>query len=153
MLELGRTGHSEALEKLAADERRGPRPVAGGGKGVEVVGIELDCVGGDADAIGVRLQAGIAGAAPQDAQGLVQGVPRSPVRLVGPQQADQVVAGAGALRGPCQVDEQRQVLAPQQLRRRRTAVESHVHGAECAAADHRPQVPSTLRRASPTRGS
>ncbi len=152
VLELGRPGHRKALEELPADEPGGARPVLRAGERVEAVGVELHGVGGETDARGVGLEARVAGAAAQNAQRFVERVPRGAFGLVGPEEPDQVVAGPRAFGRPRQVDEERHVLAPQQLPRRRPTVDAHVHGTERAAADHRPQPPASRRRASTTSG-
>src|SRR2546426_7731206 len=47
-----------------------------------------------------------------------------------------MLPGTGALRRACEVHEERQVLAPQELGRRAHAVHTHLHGPEDAAHDH-----------------
>src|SRR5437667_12847661 len=54
---------------------------------------------------------------------------------VAPQQAHEVFARAAPARAARQVDEQREMLAPQQLGRRVRAIDGHARGPEHAAVD------------------
>src|SRR5439155_5439340 len=83
----------------------------------------------------VRLDA-VPRVGPQGPRRLVQRVSSVILRLITPQEPDEVVAGPGALRRPGEVDEQGEILAPLQAGGHAAVVEPHHGRAERLAADH-----------------
>ena len=136
VVEPGCAPHAEALEELSAHQRGGRFVVLSRDERVEPIGVELHRTGAESHLVAVRLEPPLAEVAAQCAHRLVERVARVLLGLVSPQQPDQMLPGAGAFRRAREVDEEREVLPPQQRGRRPGAVHAHIHRAQRAADDH-----------------
>src|SRR5436190_1967335 len=135
VFELTGVGNREPFEKVALDECGRAWPVAARVQLREAVAIERHAVRAEADLVDVRLHLVVSQGAPEDAQCLAQRVARLLLVAVAPEQSYEVLAGAQPPRAACEVHEQRDVLAPQELGRRVGAGHRHLHRAEHAAVD------------------
>src|SRR5207247_6787059 len=114
-LESWPPGGVEPFENPPPPARRAAAPPPPRRKLRKPVAIERDAARREAHLIHVGLHAGIAQHPPQHAQRLAQRVPGLLLVAVAPQQPDEVLPGAALARAAREVDEQRQVLAPQEF--------------------------------------
>ncbi len=136
ILERRTPGNREALHEIADGQIRHSLPILLRRQTLELLEIEANRVGRQADLIPLALQAFRTEMFAQNAHRLVQRVARRRIRLIAPEQPDEVVSRARSFRGAGKVDQQRQVLAPKQFRWRRIAVDQELDGAEHSAAYH-----------------
>ena len=99
----------------------------------ETIAIERHAVRAEADLIDIGLHLVVPQDTPEDAQCLAQRVARRLLVALTPQQSHEVFAGAAAPGAARKVDEQRNVLAPQQFGRGVSAGQRHLYRAEHAA--------------------
>jgi len=136
VLERGRVGNGEPFHELALHQGCGVRPVFLLQEVVEAVGIELDGTDPQLELIACGVQIRLAQAAAQDADRLAQRLAGGRLILVGPEETDGMLAGAAPRGCPSEVEQQREVLAPEEIRGCRRAVHHHLDRSECAAEDH-----------------
>ena len=122
VLELGGSRDGESFHERSADEGSCGGPVGGRLARGECVDIEGDRARIQPDRRGIRRDPPLPKRTAQDAQRLIQRVPRCGFLLVSPQQTGEVLAGADMPRGERQVHEQRKVLLPEQFGWRRLTV-------------------------------
>lgn len=149
VVEVRGVAHAEALEELPLGERRGGGPRAAPGLRRQPVHVQLDRAVAQPHLLALHLDVRLPGGAPQHVHRFPQRVPRGRLRLVRPQQADQMLARAGAPRRAGEIDQQREVLAPQQLGRRLEPVHRDEERPQGADGDHRavPQCRAVARAA------
>ena len=135
VVEPGSAGDAESLEEHPRDQPGGRFVVTRGAAGVELLHVQRHRPIGQADMRPVRLEA-LARVGPQRRHGLVERVPGVFLRLIAPQQPDQVVAGPRALGRPGEVNEQREILVPLQAGGHAAVVEPDHGRAQRLAADH-----------------
>ena len=137
VFERRRSIEPESIREFSSDERGGPGPITAFDQAVEQVRVQLDRARRQLELVGLSAQSLLADVAPQQANRLAQRLKGSGLRLVGPEQADRLVARAAARGRASDVQEQRDIVAPEQLRGRRLPVHGHLERAERADADHR----------------
>ena len=136
MLELRRAGNGEPFEELPRHQRRGGAPILPARCLLEALGVEARGVGRQAHLPVIGRDAALPRETAQQLERHAQRPPGVLLGLVPPEEADQVLPRPSALWGPCQVDEQRQVLAPLQLAGCGSPVQEDLHGPEGVAGDH-----------------
>ena len=135
VLELRRIRNREAFEKLPGDELRGAFPVLGGRELLQPIHVQLDQVRGQPDLACRRIHGGLAGVPANHPERLAERVPGRGLGPISPQQPDEVLAAPGPTGRPCEINQQGQVLAPEQLRWGRTAVHADLDRSQRAAKD------------------
>src|SRR5438094_835417 len=131
-LEIVRLRDRESLEELAIHERGRGRPLAPLAQLGEPVAVERHRIRRQPNLIDVGQEPLVPEGAPQHAERFAQRVAGLALVAVAPQQADQVLAGAALTGAPRQVDEQRDVFTPQELRGRLRTGDGDTHGTEHA---------------------
>ena len=141
VFETRRIGHTESLEELAAYEFGRRLPVPFLLEPLELVDVELHRIVRQPDQIASGGDVFVSHNTSYDPNGFTQRMSRGGFRFLGPQEAGQMLARAQAFGGPGKVDEQREVLAPENLGGRIGTVDLHLNRSERAARDHREQLP------------
>ncbi len=136
LFEPRRSRHRESFEKLSRNQLGGPGPLGSGNQRVEGIGIEVHRTRGEADLAGRGIQAFSHTAAAQHPKRFVERMLGRTLRLLRPEQATEMFPGAGQLGRPRQIDQKREVLAPEQLGRRRAFRHDDFNGTEHPAGDH-----------------
>ena len=137
VLESGGVGHAEALEELARDQLGGRGPVLLGRQLLEPTHVQIHRALGEPDLADRDLHGLMARVPANHAKRLAQRVARRQLGPIGPQEADQMLTTASLAWGAGEIDEQREVLAPEQLGRRGGAIDRHLDRPERPADDHR----------------
>ena len=137
VLERDRVGHAEALEELSDHELGGRRPALGGDELLQPFHVELHRAGGEPHLADGHLHARGTGMPAEHAERLAERMPSGGLAPVRPQERGEVFTASGLTGGPGEVDEECEVLAPEQLGRRGLAIDGDLDGPEGAAYDHR----------------
>ena len=112
IVKLRGTADTEPFQEVPIDQRGCAGVIAGRCQPFQSVGVEVDRAGRNPHLRRVGLEVVVTRTQAQHAQGFVQGVARLLLRLLAPQQADEMFARSGAFGRPGQINQQREVLLP-----------------------------------------
>ena len=135
-LELVRLGDRESFKKLPLDEPGGAGPVAARIQLGKPVAVQRDGVRAQPNLIHLHPHCVVPQDAAENPQSLAERVAGLLLIPIAPQQAHEMLARAAPPRAPREIDQEGEVLAPQELGRGVRAVHRH------AGRSHRPAVDS-----------
>ena len=125
------------MEEVAIDQGRRACPVALFDQPHEFVGVQLHRAVYELNDVARGRDVVVPHELAQHADGLAHGSAGGGVVLVRPEQTDQLLAGAAVFGGAREIQQQRDVLLPQQLGGRRRAVHCDFERAQRLQANHR----------------
>src|SRR5256886_10823838 len=114
VFERRRPIEAESVREFSSDEWRGAGPITALDQAVEQVRVQLDRTRGQLELVGLSPQSLLADVPTQQANRFAQRLTGSGLRLVGPEEADRLVARAAPRGRARDVQEQRDIVAPQQ---------------------------------------